>query len=132
MFCLSVKGFLNVVGPVRCMRETSGTLSRNHSVSSRGIERLGTVRPERVLPETRRLPLMVEEEVRAFEFGLATENFRWASNAPEKKVVPKILIYSYDFDELLDFDNMLVEIIPNPTKNEEIRDKIVPLRLLNS
>ena len=68
MFCLSVKGFLNVVGPVRCMRETSGTLSRNHSVSSRGIERLGTVRPERVLPETRRLPLMVEEEVRAFEF----------------------------------------------------------------
>ena len=85
MFCLSVKGFLNVVGPVRCMRETSGTLSRNHSVSSRGIERLGTVRPERVLPETRRLPLMVEEEVRAFEFGLATENFRWASNAPEKK-----------------------------------------------
>ena len=27
---------------------------------------------------------------------------------------------------------MLVEIIPNPTKNEEIRDKIVPLRLLNS
>ena len=103
MFCLSVKGFLNVVGPVRCMRETSGTLSRNHSVSSRGIERLGTVRPERVLPETRRLPLMVEEEVRAFEFGLATENFRWDSNAPEKKVVPKILIYSYDFDELLDF-----------------------------
>ena len=67
MFCLSVKGFLNVVGPVRCMREKSGTLSRNHSVSSRGIERLGTVRPERVLPETRRLPLMVEEEVRAFE-----------------------------------------------------------------
>ena len=66
MFCLSVKGFLNVVGPVRCMRETSGTLSRNHIVSSRGIERLGTVRPERVLPETRRLPLMVEEEVRAF------------------------------------------------------------------
>ena len=63
MFCLSVKGILNVVGPVRCMRETSGTLSRNHSVSSRGIERLGTVRPERVLPETRRLPLMVEEEV---------------------------------------------------------------------
>ena len=68
MFCLSVRGFLNVVGPVRCMRETSGTLSRNHNVSSRGIERLGTVRPERVLPETRRLPLMVEEEVRAFEF----------------------------------------------------------------
>ena len=103
MFCLSVKGFLNVVGPVRCMRETSGTLSRNHSVSSRGIVRLGTVRPERVLPETRRLPLMVEEEVRAFfEFGLVTENFRWASNAPEKKkVVPKILIYSYGFDELL-------------------------------
>ena len=75
MFCLSVKGFLNVVGPVRCMRETSGTLSRNHSVSSRGIERLGTVRPERVLPETRRLPLMVEEEVRAFEFGLAQKIF---------------------------------------------------------
>ena len=104
MFCLSVKGFLNVVGPVRCMRETSGTLSRNHNVSSRGIERLGTVRPERVLPEKRRLPLMVEEEVRAFEFGLATEIFRRDSNAPEKKkVVPKILIYSYDFDELLDF-----------------------------
>ena len=88
MFCLSVKGFLNVVGPVRCMRETSGTLSRNHSVSSRGIERLGTVRPERVLPETRRLPLMVEEEVRAFEFGLATENFRRASNAPGKNEDP--------------------------------------------
>ena len=85
MFCLPVKGFLNVVGPVRCMRETSGTLSRNHSVSSRGIERLGTVRPERVLPETRRLPLMVEEEVGAFEFGLATEIFRRDSNAPEKK-----------------------------------------------
>ena len=86
MFCLSVKGFLNVVGPVRCMREKSGTLSRNHSVSSRGIERLGTVRPERVLLETRRLPLMVEEEVgAAFEFGLATEIFRRDSNAPEKK-----------------------------------------------
>ena len=87
MFCLSVKGFLNVVGPVRCMRETSRTLSRKHSVSSRGIERLGTVRPERVLPETRRLPLMVEEEVRAFEFGLATENFRWDSNASGKNEV---------------------------------------------
>ena len=67
MFCLSVKGFLNVVGPVRCMRETSGTLSRKQSVISRGIERLGTVRPERVLPERRRLYLMVEE-VKAFEF----------------------------------------------------------------
>ena len=89
MFCLSVKGFLNVVGPVRCMRETSGTLSRNHSVSSRGIERLGTVRPERVLPETRRLPLMVEEEVRAFEFGLCHHRkFSWASNAPGKNEDP--------------------------------------------
>ena len=86
MFCLSVKGFLNVVGPVRCMRETSRTLSRNHSVSSRGIERLGTVRPERVLPETDVFHSWSKKKYsRAFEFGLATEIFRRDSNAPEKK-----------------------------------------------
>ena len=93
MFCLSVKGFLNVVGPVRCMRETSGTLSRNHSVSSRGIERLGTVRPERVLPETRRLPLMVEEEVRALSLVLPHKIFAGLRTLLEKMKFRTLIIY---------------------------------------
>ena len=93
MFCLSVKGFLNVVGPVRCMRETSGTLSRNHSVSSRGIERLGTVRPERVLPETRRLPLMVEEEVRALSLVLPQKIFAGLRTLLEKMKFRTLIIY---------------------------------------
>ena len=58
-------------------------------------KRFGTVwpEPERVLPETRRLPLMVEEEVRAFEFWSVTENFRWASNAPGKMKIRTLIIY---------------------------------------